>query len=183
MIAFAVTCPWCRSQFQRPSFSNCRNCGGSLPVSDGSGAGTAPPPAPRVLSKQFVRGVKYFNNVNTMIGMVFTIPFFWSVIFPVIGIFLWRKGIREARGELLPLENGLPALGEITAVQIDSSKSMNGRNPRYVQFVFSVNGHPYAGDVPNIMDPVELWKKPGDKIWVVYMPDNPEISSVWPPMK
>lgn len=118
-----------------------------------------------------------------MIGIFFTIPFFWSVIFPVIGIILWRKGIREAQDELLPLEQGTPVIGEISAVNIDYSKRINNRNPRTIQFTFNANGRMYAGDVPNVMDPVELWKKPGDKIWVVYMPDNPDISSVWPPLK
>lgn len=118
-----------------------------------------------------------------MIGIIFTIPFFWSIIFPIIGIFLWKRGIREAKGELLPLENGMYVQGEITAINVDMSKNMNGKNPRIIEFAFTVGGRAYTGDVPNLMDPVHLWKKAGDKIWVVYMPEDPMISSVWPPMK
>lgn len=184
MQSYYVTCPWCKSQFHQPTFSNCTNCGGSLPISESNGgAGQPPPPAPRLLPKAFVRSVKYYNNVNTMIGIIFTIPFFWSIIFPIIGIFLWKRGIREAKGELLPLENGMYVQGEITAINVDMSKNMNGKNPRIIEFAFTVGGRAYTGDVPNLMDPVHLWKKAGDKIWVVYMPEDPMISSVWPPMK
>lgn len=180
---FYVTCPWCKSQFYQPSHSNCPNCGGSLPVSDGSGAGAPPPPAPRELPKSFIRATKYTNNVNTIIGMVFTLVFFWSIIFPIIGIFLWRKGLRDAKNELDPLKEGAHVQGEVSSIRVDGSKNINGKHPRIIEFTYVVDGRPYRGDVPNLMDPIDLWKKPGDKIWVVYMRDNPEISSVWPPMK
>lgn len=180
---FYVTCPWCKSQFYNSYASNCANCGGALPIAEGNGPGEPPPPTPRILTKSYVRAVKYTSNVNTIIGIIFTIPFFWSVIFPIIGIFLWRKGLRDAKGELMPLEHGAHTKGEITSVRVDYSKNMNGKHPKILEFVFTANGQKWPGSVPNIMDPVELWKRPGDQIWVVYMPENPEISSVWPPMK
>lgn len=183
MNALYVTCPWCRSQFANPVTSNCPNCGGALPIIGGSDAGQAPPPAPRILPRKYVRGVKYTGNVYTMIGIIFTIPFFWTILFPIIGIILWRKGLREADAELIPLQDGAHVQGEIVAVDIDYSKTLNGRHPRVVQFMFQANGRSYAGDVPNVMDPVELWRKPGDRVWVVYMPQDPDTSSIWPPLK
>lgn len=183
MKTFYVTCPWCKSQFYQPAISNCNNCGGALPIAEGGGPGNPPPPAPRVLSPSYVRSVKYFNNVYTMIGIIFTIPFFWSVIFPIIGIIMWRKGIRDAKGELVPLEQGAHTQGEITSIETDYTKKINGKSPKLLQFVFTANGQQHAGNVPNIMDPIEHWKKPGDKIWVVYMHNDPSMSSVWPPIK
>lgn len=119
----------------------------------------------------------------TILGMVFTLVFFWSIIFPIIGIFLWRKGIKDAKGELIPLEHGTAVKGEITAITTDFSKRINGRSPKILEFVFTANGQKHVGTVPNIMDPIEHWRRTGDQIWVLYMPDNPELSSVWPPMK
>lgn len=118
-----------------------------------------------------------------MIGMIFTIPLFPTLIFPAIGIPLWIKGIRDAKAELIPLEHGAHVEGEITAIEYDYTKTINNRHPKELQFSFKANGQQHIGTVPNIFDPIELWKKPGDKIWVVYMRDNPELSSVWPPIK
>lgn len=180
---FYVTCPWCKSQFRNSYVSNCANCGGALPIAEGGGPGDPPPPAPRVLSKAYIKGVKYTSNVYTILGIVFTIPFFWTVIFPIIGIILWRKGIRDAKAELIPLEFGAHTKGEVTAITTDFTKKINGRSPKILQFVFMANGQKHIGSVPNIMDPIEHWKRPGDQIWVVYLQDNPQLSSVWPPMK
>lgn len=114
---------------------------------------------------------------------MFTIVFCWTIVFSVIGIFLWRKGLRDAKGELQPLEFGRHTKGEITGIKTDYSKRINDKNPKTLEFIFTANGHKWAGTVPNIMDPIEHWKRPGDQIWVVYMPEDPNISSVWPPMK
>ena len=164
--------------------SNCPNCGGSLEYEkDTSMLGPKPPMAPRHLPGKFVRRTKYFGNVYTIIGMVFTIVFFWSVIFPLIGIFLWRKGIKDANDELIPLEHGNVVQGEIESIETDYSKHINGRHPFIVNFLFRVNGQLHIGNVGNIFDPVHKLKKVGDPVWVVYMPEDPDLSSVWPPLK
>lgn len=119
-----------------------------------------------------------------MIGVVFTVVFFWSVIFPVIGIFLWRKGLKDAKAELIPLEFGSTTEGEISSIKKDYSKKMNGQSPFIVEFIFDVHGKKFRGSVGNIFDSVDLSMQTGDKIWVVYMPEDPEnFSSIWPPLK
>lgn len=181
-ISHIIKCPWCRSQFTNAVISNCTNCGGPVEFqADTSLLGPKPPMAPRELPKKFVRRIKYFGNVFTMIGMVFTIPFIWSVIFPIIGIFLWRKGIKEANDELIPLEHGNVVQGEIESITMDRSKTMNGQHPFVVNFSFSINGQTHTGNVGNIFDPI--LKRRGDPVWVVYMPEDPNLSSVWPPLK
>jgi hypothetical protein len=168
----------------RPDFSNCKNCGGILPlINSPNDVGTKPPPAPRELPKKYIRRIKYTGNVMSMIGFVFTVVFFWSIIFPIIGIFIWRKGLREAEEELIPLQSGTPVLGEIETIQRDYSKKMNGRSPLTVTFLFNANGQTHRGSVGNIFDNIDLTKKAGDKVWVVYMPENPQLSSIWPPLK
>jgi hypothetical protein len=117
-----------------------------------------------------------------MLGIVFTIPFFWSVIFPIIGIFLWRKGLRDASNELIPLQHGSIAQGEITSVEYDYSKTINGKHPLTVNFSFAVGGRTYQGNVGNIFSSINQLKQAGEGVWIVYMPENPDLSSVWPPM-
>jgi hypothetical protein len=168
-----------------PAFSNCKNCGGILPLDTAGieGAGPKPGMAPRLLPRKYVIRTKYTGNVMTIIGMVFTIPFIWSVIFPIIGVFLWRRGIQEANEELIPLRNGAVALGEIEKLEIDRSKHINGKSPWEITFLFDIGGRKHRGRVGNIFDDIDLQKHAGDKVWVVYMPENPELSSIWPPLK
>lgn len=179
-----VKCPWCKSEFLNPSFSNCLNCGGTLPLKPSTGGpGPKPPMAPRELPKKYVRRVKYYGNVMSMIGFIFTVVFFWSIIFPIIGIFIWKKGIKEANDELIPLQQGDSVIGEIEKISRDYSKNMNGKSPFTVEFLFEVNGQKHRGSVGNIFDDIDIQKQIGDKVWVVYLAENPELSSIWPPLK
>lgn len=118
-----------------------------------------------------------------MIGIIFTIPFFWTVILPAIGIFMWKKGLRIANEELEPLMNGAVTQGTITNISQDFSIKINGKSPYLVEFIFDFQGAKIAGDVGNLFDSNVLMKNPGDKVWVVFLPDKPEQSSIWPPMK
>jgi len=179
-----IKCAWCKSQFVNTSITNCSNCGGTLEYNMRSGEpGMKPPMAPRELPKKFIRRIKYTGNVMTIIGMAFTIPFFWTVIFPIIGVICWRKGIKEANNELIPLQNGSTVLGQITSIKRDYTKKINNKSPFVVEFLFETGGQKHTGSVGNIFDDVDQQKQPGDKVWVVYMPENPELSSLWPPLK
>ncbi len=176
-------CPWCKSEFSNSVLPNCSNCGGTLVYQKNTGElGPKPSMAPREIPAKFVRRIKYTGNVYTIIGMVFTIPFVWTVIFPIIGIFLWRKGLKDANDELMPLEHGSVVQGEIESVEFDYSKTINGRHPLTVNFTFEVGGQTYNGNVGNIFESHNKLKKVGDAVWVVYLKENPQLSSVWPPM-
>lgn len=177
-----VKCPWCETQIADPTFSNCPNCGGTIALSEGDNPGPTPPSAPRILPPKFVKKTKYTNNVYTIIGIVFTIPFFWTVVFPIIGIILWKKGIKNANAELNPLMNGNSTHGTIVDVSENRSIQINGRSPFVVSFTFNANGQTMNGSMGNLFDASSKLKKPGDKIWVVYMLDDPEQSSIWPPL-
>lgn len=180
---YIIKCPWCKSQFTSTILLNCENCGGSLEYQkETNQLGPKPPLAPRVLPKKFIKRVKYTNNVMTILGIVFTIPFFWSIIFPIIGIFLWKKGIKDAKKELLPLEQGAIAIGEITDIRQDFSVKINNKSPYVIEFVFEAGGQKYVGDVGNIFDRASAMKEIGDQLWIVYMPEDPSLSSIWPPI-
>ncbi len=181
---YIVKCPWCKSNFPNTTLTNCSNCGGTLEYEINTNAlGPKPAEAPRILPAKFVKRIKYTGNVMTILGIIFTIPFFWTVIFPIIGIFCWRKGIKEANDELIPLEKGTATVGEITEIRKDFTKTINGQSPSIVEFLFEANGQKHVGYVGNVFDSVHLLKQVGDKVWVVYMPENPELSSIWPPLK
>lgn len=181
--SYIIKCPWCRTEFSNVTLSNCTNCGGTIEYQKNTHElGPKPLIAPRELPAKFVRRIKYTGNVYTMIGVIFTVPFFWSVIFPIIGIFMWRKGLRDANDELIPLQHGSIAQGEITSVEYDHSKTINGKHPLIVNFSFAVGGRTYQGNVGNIFTSINQLKQAGEPVWIVYMPENPDLSSVWPPM-
>jgi len=119
----------------------------------------------------------------TIIGLVFMIAFCWTIIFPIIGYFIWKKGKKEAQDELIPLQFGTPTPGEVVSVRTDYSKVINGRSPMVVDFKFEIDGRLCGGSVGNIFTDLYLLKQPGEKVWVVYMPQNPQLSSIWPPLK
>ena len=177
-----ATCPWCETQIPDTSFTNCPNCGGTLSFSQGSDPGPRPPNAPRELPKKFIKKIKYTNNVWTILGIVFTFAFIWTIVLSIVGIIFWRKGLRIAREELNPLMNGNAVHGTITNVSQNTSVKVNGRSPTTIEFSFEANGQKMTGDVGNLFDQASLMKRPGDKIWVVYMPDDPNQSSIWPPL-
>ena len=152
-----IKCPWCKTNYTSVTLTNCKNCGGTLEYSiDASQAGSKPNEAPRPLPAKFKLRIKYTGNVMTIIGIIFTIPFFWTVLFPIIGIFCWKRGIREANDELIPLEFGTPVLGEIESVKKDYSRNINGRSPFIVEFLFEANGQKHRGLVGNIFDNIRI---------------------------
>lgn len=183
MMNSIIKCPWCKTYYSNATETNCKNCGGTLEYTKNSNlAGVKPQDAPRILPSKYVRRMKYTGNVTTIIGIVFTIVFCWTIIFPIIGVFLWWRGAKTANEELKPLQYGKPVLGEIESISIDHTKHINGVSPFIVQFLFEINGQKFAGSVGNIFDRVDLTKKKGDSVWVVYMPEDPSLSSIWPPL-
>ena len=179
-----IICPWCKTHYLSTTATNCTNCGGTLEYQTNTiDIGPKPQMAPRKLPKKFIRRIKYFSNAYTMIGIVFTVPFFWTIIFPIIGIIFWKKGLKIAEDELIPLEHGTPVIGTITEISKDYSIKINGESPYVVKFTFEIGSKKHNGNVGNIFTDVNQLKQVNDKIWVVYMPQNPDLSSVWPPLK
>ncbi len=96
---------------------------------------------------------------------------------------MWRDGLRKAEEELNPLKNGTATPGTITDISDDTSILIDGHYATIISFDFEVDGKNIHGDVGNLFDEESRNKKVGDKIWVVYMPNDVSQSSIWPPMK
>ena len=92
------------------------------------------------------------------------------------------KPLKDAKKELLPLEQGAIAIGEITDIRQDFSVKINNKSPYIIEFVFEAGGQKHVGDVGNIFDRASTMKEIGDQLWIVYMPEDPSLSSIWPPI-
>ncbi len=95
---------------------------------------------------------------------------------------MWPKGLKDANNELIPFQHGSIAQGKIITVEYDYSKTINGRHPLTVNFSFAVGGRTHQGNVENIFTSINQLKQSGEAVWIVYIPENPELISVWPPM-
>jgi hypothetical protein len=203
------TCPWCDAAATDPTREVCGNCAGPLPApmlapqpvaptpgaswdqmraqalaaaQASRGPGPAPGPPPRQLPSTYVNRVLYWRNVFFILGFVFTVFLFWTLIFPAIGIPLWIHGHRRARRELRALQEGQVAQGQITGVQVDHSTTINNRHPWVVAYAFATPRGTRQGTDQGF-DSANGYRMPGDPVWVVYVDDDPDCSAVWPPVR
>lgn len=185
----SVTCPWCNTFYPIRPTTNCMNCGGTLPIGISNELGEKPSLAPRELPKKFIRNVMLWKNTKALIGVVFlcvgipTIPLFgFGLIFSSIGYYLYKSGKKEGLEKITALQNGIATEGEIFQIGFDTSESINGRNPYLIKYTFTTKNGQTQLDSVKSWDDNNAFLKIGDKTWVVYIPENPQISSPWPPM-
>ncbi len=177
------TCAWCDTVNTDAAATNCVNCGGPLPALPGMDPGPEPPPPPRTLPVKYRRRVMYWKNVRVLVGMMFTIVGCWTILFPIIGIPVWIKGRKMALAKLAALERGRGARAQVVDVWRDTSVTINGRNPWAIEYSFEtaegtvVKGKAQAWDASNAD------RRPGQPLWVVYLPEDPEQNAIWPPIK
>ena len=180
-----LPCGWCGTANRDATRTNCVNCGGPLPALPslpGEDPGEPPPPVPRVIPSAYQWRVLLWKNVLVSIGIIFTVPFFWTIIFPLIGIPLWVVGYRKARSQLDALERGLPVRAELVDVERDTSIKMNGRSPWRLTYTFETPQGVQEGWV-HAWEAAHGRRRPGEALWVVYMPDDPTHNTPWPPIR
>ena len=181
-----LPCGWCGTTNTDLSNPNCTNCGGPLPppptlTSDDPGA--PPPQPPRQLPVKYRRQVLFWKNILVLIGAVFTIVFCWSIIFPIIGIPMWIIGHRRAQSRLAALERGNAARAELISVDKDHSVKINGRSPWRIEYTFeTTNGQLHDG-WEHTWQAHHSRRPVGEVFWVVYLREDPEQNTIWPPVK
>ncbi len=181
-----LDCPWCGTVNKVTTETNCVNCGGPLPAvphnNDGLDKGLPPGNPPREIPKVYIKKLKY-RNTMFLIGFFFTVLFFWTIIFPIIGILLMRAGLKTANRKLMALQNGIKAEGVLNEIRKDTSETVNGRHPWLLEYEFTTK----SGDIISAVktgawNKNNRYRKPNDRLWVVYMEDNPDINAIWPPV-
>lgn len=199
-----VTCPWCK-QFSpaAPPGADCGNCGGPLPPPPSVGRALAPPPAPRHLPERYTRDRLLAKNAGAIVGTAFAA---FGALFGVIGLglclvllplglgFMAFGGLfggiglavrnasrKDPMRQIEALTRGVAAEGQVVSVGRDGSESINGRNPFVIEYLFTVNGQPIGGATKG-WDIVNATRQPGQALWVVYLPNDPSVNSIWPPI-
>ena len=202
--AAGVTCPWCKHHWPAGMVAvECGNCGGALPAPPGPTRAAAPPPAPRRLPERYTRELLLWRNVGAMVGTIFAslgavfatiglglcfvllplgLSFFaFGALFGGIGWALRSGSRKSALRQIDALTRGLVAEGQLVGVRQDFSENINGLNPYRVEYVFYVNGQALGGSTKG-WDIVNAMRQPGEPLWVVFLPEDPGVSSIWPPI-
>jgi len=176
-----VTCPWCGTAYQvfQP---DCSKCGGPIHppevVAAAGSAPLAPPAAPRPISDSYAFKLMSTDGCS-IAGLVLLMM---GIIFAPLGLIL-TLGVITAFVGLPFLGLGLvflaASLGSITGLQQNYSVQVNGRNPWTIQYQYLANGRPFTGQVTTLSQPGSQLQ-PGCQVYVLYMPQDPSISSLYP---
>lgn len=175
-----VQCGWCGTDNPRDELTHCRSCGGLLPSLPGGDPGPRPPAVPRELPAGYALRVRWTGNVDVMIGLVFTVLFFWTVIFGVVGVMLFQRGWKRADGWLAALRSGRATGGVLAEVIVDTSQHVNNVHPWKLTYTYERADGTIGEGFVTVWDPSSARRHAGDAIWVVY---EGEASSIWPPLK
>lgn len=177
-----IRCGWCGTSNRRDEKGSCVSCGGHLPPAPHGDAGPEPPRPPRALPSGYTWRVMVWQNVFVLIGAICTVALSWTVIFPLVGIPLWIYGHRKARRQLKALIAGDSVRGKLTVIETDYSQVINGRHPWRLKFEYETPDGTRPGTT-TAWDEVHGERKPGEELWVVYVPGEPGVHSIWPPLK
>ena len=153
-----------------------------MPALPGGDPGPRPPDVPRTLPRGYENRIRYWKNVYVLIGFFFTIVFFWTIIFPLIGIPLWIVGRKKAKSKLAALRQGNPTRGWITSCEVDTSQTINNRHPWRIVYGFKLLDGQKSSGVAIGWDPINQKRKVGDVMWIVFTEGSPPQSAIWPPI-
>lgn len=108
-----------------------------------------------------------------------------SLIFMGMGVLFrrtsWPVALRRAqRRRLKALVWGLPATAEITRVERQTVPSLHAGTVVRLDYAFTVHGQRIEGSMPS-PHAADLLRRPGERVWAVYVAEDPGSSALWPP--
>ncbi len=192
-----ITCGWCNRRYAQWQ-SQCDSCGGPLPARPGMELGPRPPDAPRALPKGFVTRACITRNLSTLLGLGFLVlpafmlvpmlmnklwlPALFPGFFALGGIGLLRQGIGRGRGLLRAFRHGAVEEGKVVSIGRDYNTTVNGSHPWKLTYHFHVNGQWHEGKLTSF-DSTLSKRQPGQPLWVLYLPGQPEVNTLYPPVR
>lgn len=177
---WVLQCGWCTSSNRRDLNTHCSKCGGELPSIPGAKRLPEPPKTPRKLPIAYESKVKYWKNTHFLIGAIFLL-FIPTIIFPIIGFFLLRNGLKRAHAKIFSLKKGIPTRGIITKVYTDYSQHINHVHPIKIEYTFSTPKGEFHGATLS-WDETNLKRPEGEHHWIVFNPENVDQNNIWPPV-
>lgn len=168
-----------------------------MPPLPGRELGEPPPPAPRKLPKGFAFRTRWTGNIATLVGLgflaiasLFLIAFIkaktWAVVIPIFfmtgGFFMFLHGWRYASSVLRAFRKGVAVRGEVYECKLDRTQSMNGEHPFKLTWHFSVENRQFEGTLTSF-DSTLGSRARGQPVWVLYIADDPNQNTLYPPVR
>ncbi|WAM26153.1 MULTISPECIES: hypothetical protein [Myxococcus] len=198
---FRIVCPGCGHAVTVGAEARCMRCGASLEAALSAARGPPPPLPPRRLTraqraavsrpklhKHYMLGtLALWAGVMLLpVGLFFLRPLLLqSVIFIGMGLLFrrtsWPVALRrEQQRQLKALVWGLPAAAEITRVERQVAPTLHAGRLVQLDYVFTVHGQRVEGGLPS-PHALDLLRRPGERVWAVYVAEDPGASALWPP--
>jgi hypothetical protein len=168
-----------------------------MPPLPGHELGEPPPPVPRKLPNGFAFRTRWTSNIATLVGggflavgLLFLIAFIkaktWAVVIPIFfmtgGFFVFLHGWRHASSVLRAFRKGVAVRGEVFECKVDRTQSMNGEHPFKLTWHFAVGNRQFEGTLTSF-DSTLGSRARGQPVWVLYVADDPEQNTLYPPVK
>ena len=169
-----------------------------MPPQPGEGLGEPPPPSPRRLPKGFAFRQKWSRNVLAAVGGVFfLVGSFILLVFLALGLLVGiplpllfmiggfvmiRLGRRRAASTLNAFVRGTAVEGKVVSVALDQSLTMNGEHPWKLTYHFPGAGQLHEGNVVS-WDSTITARAAGQPLWVLYLPEDADQNTAYPPFK
>lgn len=168
-----------------------------MPAPPGMDPGEAPPAAPRSLPKGFEFRQLWSQNVWALVGgiffligmfiflvFIFVLPM-WALIpllFIVGGAIMMHMGRKKAHGVLNAFRHGVTVQGSVSSVNLNTSQSINGRHPWVMTYLFPVGNEMLEGTLSSFSSALEDRAR-GQPLWVLYVENDPDQNTVYPPIR
>ena len=169
-----------------------------MPPKPGEGLGPPPSPVPRPLPKGFAFRQRWSGNILALVGGIFfAVGMFILLVFLLVGLlvgaplpllfalggfFMLRAGRRQAARTLNAFVRGTAVEGKVVSVARDTSQSLNGVHPWKLIYNFAVGDRLHEGAIVS-WDSTVSARSPGQSLWVLYLPDDPDQNTAYPPFK
>ncbi|WP_246356709.1 hypothetical protein [Pyxidicoccus fallax] len=196
-----LVCPACAHAVPIGADARCEACGASLAEALEASRGPRPPLPPRRLTRAQRRAVlrpklRAHHDLGTLflalgalmlpVALGFLRPLLlMTAIFLGVGFLLRRSGWpaalrREQKRRLQALRWGLPAPAVLTSVERHAVPSLQAGRVVQLGYVFTVHGETIQGSVPS-PHVTDAQRRPGERVWAVYLAEDPSVSALWPP--
>ncbi|TLD69819.1 hypothetical protein FEM03_15970 [Phragmitibacter flavus] len=137
------------------------------------------------------------SNILVLVGLGFTllpllliVPLFlanpWAVLFPLFflvgGLSMINLGWKSGRKTLHAFRDGIAVQGNVHSINRDHTTTVNGQHPWKLTYHFPVDNRIQSGTITTFNSIVGTFKY-GQPLWVLYLPEDHEASTVYPPIK
>lgn len=196
-----MLCPACERSVPVGPEARCEGCGASLLEALEASRGAPPPLPPRRLTRAQREAIlrprlRAHHDLGTLflalgalmlpVALVFLRPLLlMTAIFLGVGLLLRRSGWpralrREQRRRLQALRWGLPAPAVLVRVERHFVPTLEAGRVVQLDYAFTVHGQPLQGSMPS-PHLADAQRRPGERVWAVYLAEDPHLSALWPP--